>query len=78
LAGIWPAGVNDAVIDDVHAWQQRPLDDVYPVVFLDCMVVKIREKERSGVSSSGFEQQSAGARSNGARRNVDGAVNGGR
>jgi putative transposase len=25
--------VTDAVMDDVRAWQQRPLDDVYPVVF---------------------------------------------
>jgi putative transposase len=35
--------VTDAVVDDVRAWQQRPLEDVYPVVFLDCMVLKIRE-----------------------------------
>jgi putative transposase len=35
--------VTDAVIDDVRSWQQRPLDDVYPVVFLDCLVLKIRE-----------------------------------
>src|SRR5580698_9062110 len=35
--------VTDAVMDDVRAWQQRPLDDVYPVVFLDCLVLKIRD-----------------------------------
>ncbi|MGZ6639335.1 MAG: IS256 family transposase [Solirubrobacteraceae bacterium] len=35
--------VTDAVIDDARAWQQRPLDDVYPVLFLDVFVVKIRE-----------------------------------
>src|SRR5579864_4954694 len=35
--------VTDAVMEDVRAWQQRPLEDVYPVVFLDCMVLKIRE-----------------------------------
>jgi len=35
--------VTDAVMDDARSWQQRPLDDVYPVVFLDCMVLKIRE-----------------------------------
>jgi putative transposase len=35
--------VTDAVMDDVRAWAQRPLDDVFPVVFLDCMVLKIRE-----------------------------------
>jgi transposase-like protein len=35
--------VTDAVMDDARAWQTRPLDDVYPVVFLDCMVLKIRD-----------------------------------
>ena len=35
--------VTDAVVEDVRAWQQRPLEDVYPVVFLDCLVLKIRE-----------------------------------
>jgi putative transposase len=35
--------VTDAVMDDVREWQQRPLEDVYPVVFLDCLVLKIRE-----------------------------------
>jgi transposase-like protein len=35
--------VTDAVMDDARVWQQRPLDDVYPVLFLDAFVVKIRE-----------------------------------
>jgi putative transposase len=35
--------VTDAVMDDVREWQQRPLEDVYPVVFLDCMMVKVRD-----------------------------------
>jgi putative transposase len=35
--------VTDAVMDDVRAWAQRPLEDVYPVIFLDGMVLKIRE-----------------------------------
>jgi len=35
--------VTDAVMDDVRAWAQRPLEDVYPVIFLDAMVLKIRE-----------------------------------
>jgi putative transposase len=35
--------VTDAVMDDVRDWAQRPLEDLYPVVFLDCMVLKIRE-----------------------------------
>src|SRR6266516_944637 len=35
--------VTDAVMEDVRAWQQRPLEDVYPVLFLDALVLKIRE-----------------------------------
>jgi putative transposase len=35
--------VTDAVMDDARAWQQRALDDVYPVVFLDALVLKIRD-----------------------------------
>src|SRR5205807_8893155 len=35
--------VTDAVMDDARAWAQRPLEDLYPVVFLDCLVLKIRE-----------------------------------
>ena len=30
-------------MDDARAWQTRPLDDVYPVVFLDALVLKIRD-----------------------------------
>ena len=35
--------VTDGVMDDVREWAKRPLEDVYPIVFLDCMVLKIRE-----------------------------------
>jgi transposase-like protein len=35
--------VTDAVMEDVRAWQQRALDDVYPVLFLDAFVLKIRD-----------------------------------
>lgn len=35
--------VTDAVIDQVVEWQSRPLDAVYPIVYLDCIVVKIRQ-----------------------------------
>ena len=35
--------VTDSVGEDVREWQQRPLDDVYPVIFLDALVLKIRE-----------------------------------
>jgi putative transposase len=35
--------VTDAVVEDAKAWQQRPLDDLYPVLFLDALVLKIRD-----------------------------------
>jgi putative transposase len=35
--------VTDGVMDDVRDWSKRPLEDVYPIVFLDCMVLKIRD-----------------------------------
>ena len=35
--------VTDGVMDDVREWAKRPLEDVYPIVFLDCMVLKIRD-----------------------------------
>ena len=34
--------ITDTVLDDVHSWQNRPLDAVYPVVFFDALRVKIR------------------------------------
>lgn len=35
--------VTDSVIEQVHAWQNRPLDDVYPIIYLDCIVIKVRQ-----------------------------------
>jgi len=34
--------VTDAIIPELRAWQQRPLDAVYPILYLDAMVVKVR------------------------------------
>jgi putative transposase len=34
--------VTDSVLDDVRAWQTRPLDECYPVIWIDALVVKIR------------------------------------
>lgn len=36
------ARVTDAVLDEVRAWQERPLEAIYPVVWLDGLVVKVR------------------------------------
>jgi putative transposase len=35
--------VTDAVVDELIEWQSRPLDAVYPVVFIDALMVKIRD-----------------------------------
>ena len=34
--------ITDGVLEEVKAWQTRPLDPVYPVVFFDALVVKVR------------------------------------
>ncbi|AUX71098.1 IS256 family transposase [Erwinia pyrifoliae] len=34
--------VTDAVKEQVAEWQNRPLDALYPIVYLDCIVVKVR------------------------------------
>lgn len=35
--------VTDAVVEELIEWQNRPLDAIYPVVLIDCIVVKIRD-----------------------------------
>lgn len=35
--------ITDAVLEDVQAWRTRPLEAVYPIVYFDAMVVKVRE-----------------------------------
>ena len=37
------SNVTDAVIEQVRAWQARPLDPVYPIVYLDALMVKMRD-----------------------------------
>lgn len=36
--------MTDAVLDEVAAWQNRPLDAVYPIMFFDALRVKIRDE----------------------------------
>src|SRR6266480_3142089 len=35
--------ITDTVLQDAKAWQNRPLERVYPIVYLDALVVKIRD-----------------------------------
>ena len=38
--------VTDSVIEKVVEWQSRPLEPVYPIIYLDCLVVKIRQDKQ--------------------------------
>jgi putative transposase len=38
--------VTDAVLEEVKAWQNRPLENLYPVIFLDALMVKMRHEGR--------------------------------
>lgn len=38
------SSVTDEVMDQIGAWQQRPLEPMYPVIFFDALRVKIREE----------------------------------
>src|SRR4029453_2414083 len=35
--------VTDSVLEEVKAWQTRPLDECYPVIFVDALMVKVRD-----------------------------------
>jgi putative transposase len=37
------SNVTDAVVEEVKAWQSRPLEELYPIVYLDAMMVKMRD-----------------------------------
>ena len=38
--------ITDGVVDEVKAWQNRALESIYPIVFFDCLVVKVRHEKR--------------------------------
>jgi putative transposase len=35
--------ITDSVLEEVKAWQARPLEEIYPIVYLDALVVKVRD-----------------------------------
>jgi putative transposase len=35
--------ITDAVLDEVTAWQSRPLEELYPIMYLDALIVKVRD-----------------------------------
>lgn len=56
--------VTDAVLEEVAAWQQRPLDPAYPLVFFDAIRVKIRDE---GLVRSKAIHIALGVRANGGK-----------
>ncbi len=57
--------VTDSVLEEVENWQNRPLDSVYPIVYLDCIVIKVHQDKRVikkavylalGVNTEGFKE----------------------
>ncbi|HEX6777261.1 MAG TPA: IS256 family transposase, partial [Ktedonobacterales bacterium] len=59
------SNVTEAVMDEVRQWQARPLEALYPIVYLDCLVVKVRENQQIvnksvylalGVNLSGYKE----------------------
>ena len=38
--------ITDSVVEEVKAWQSRALETLYPIVFFDCLVVKVRHEKR--------------------------------
>lgn len=59
------SSVTSQVSEQVRSWQTRPLDRVYPIVYLDCIVVKVREDQESknksvylalGVNTNGHKE----------------------
>jgi len=59
------SNVTEAVMDEVRQWQARPLEALYPILYLDCLVVKVRENQQIvnksvylalGVNLSGYKE----------------------
>ena len=40
------SNITDAVLDEVAEWQTRPLEEVYPIVYLDALVVKVKDNHQ--------------------------------
>ena len=53
------SSVTDKVLDEVQAWQNRPLDSIYPIIYLDCLVVKVKENNQI-INKSLFLLQTSG------------------
>jgi transposase-like protein len=37
--------ITDGIVEEMKAWQNRPLDPIYPVLIIDCVVIKVRDSQ---------------------------------
>lgn len=58
------SAVTDAVLEGITAWQARPLEPIYPLVFFDALHVKVRDE---GIVRNKAVHIALGARADGAR-----------
>ena len=58
------SAVTDAVLDEIAAWQNRPLEPVYPLVFFDALRIKVRDE---GVVRNKAVHIALGVRADGAK-----------
>jgi putative transposase len=58
------SAVTDAVLEEVAAWQARPLEPVYPIVFFDALRIKVRDE---GVVRNKAVHIALGVRADGAK-----------
>ena len=42
----WCLNVTESVISQVIEWRNRPLDDIYPIVYLDGIIIKVRQDKQ--------------------------------
>lgn len=40
------SNVTDSVIDDIRLWQNRPVNKLYPIIYIDCIVVHVQENKQ--------------------------------
>lgn len=40
------SNVTDSVIDDIRLWQNRPVNKLYPIIYIDCIVVNVQENKQ--------------------------------
>ncbi|RZQ61007.1 hypothetical protein EWH70_26380 [Amycolatopsis suaedae] len=46
------ANVSDVVADEIRTWQNRPVDEVYPILYVDTIHIKVRDGGPDGSTST--------------------------